>query len=586
MSFRETHWPRRKVLGCLAALGVGGAVFDRALVTLAKDMPTVTSKMLTQAAWISGISLTEAERGLMLEQVNELLASYRSLRGIAVDNGELPAVRFEVLGGTWQEEGGNRPEVLAVRPASPPTKPAHEDDLAFATISELGAWIRAGHVSASRLTRLSLDRLRIADTELSCVTQRTDDRALETARTADHEISEGRDRGPLHGIPWGAKDLLAVPGYRTTWGAEPYREQVLTETAAVVERLDDAGASLVAKLTLGALAWGDVWYGGTTKNPWNTEQGSSGSSAGPAAAVSAGLVPFAIGSETWGSIVSPATRCGVTGLRPTFGRVSRHGAMALSWTMDKLGPIAHSAEDCALVFRALHGSDSKDPTAVDRPFHWPPIKQVSEMKIGFDPALFEAGDESELDADAKLAAAEERSFHRATLEVLESMGVRLVEWKLPDHLPVDDLSFILTAEAAAAFDDLTRSGLDDELVRQEKFAWPNFFRIGQTVPAVEYLRAQRIRHRLMRQMEDRLGELDGWVTPPFGGSNLLLTNLTGHPCVVMPNGFRAEGTPASITFNGRLFGESRLLALAVAYQDRTDFHRRRPPAFTQLERSS
>ena len=491
-----------------------------------------------------------------------------------------------MLGADSARPGGNLPQQLNVAAGTPPTKPIDQDDLAFATVAELGAWMRGGHVTASQLAQLSLHRLQSADGELACVIERTEDRALASARSADAERAEGKDRGPLHGIPWGAKDLLAVPGYRTTWGAEPYKEQVLDETATVVKRLDAAGASLVAKLTLGALAWGDVWYGGTTKNPWDTEQGSSGSSAGPAAAVAAGLVPFSIGSETWGSIVSPATRCGVTGLRPTFGRVSRHGAMSLSWSMDKLGPLAHSAEDCALVFRSLHGSDGMDPTAIDRSFEWPSKKSVSSMKVGFDPRLFEAGDESEMDAEARRAAAGMRTLHRATLDVLESIGVQLVEWRLPEEVPVDSLSFILTAEAAAAFDDLTRSGMDDELTRQEKFAWPNFFRLGQTVPAVEYLRAQRVRHRLMRQMEDSLADLDAWVTPPFGGSNLLLTNLTGHPCVVLPNGFRAEGTPTSITFNGRLFGESTLLALAAAYQEKTDFHRRRPPAFTQADGAS
>jgi Asp-tRNA(Asn)/Glu-tRNA(Gln) amidotransferase A subunit family amidase len=517
--------------------------------------------------------MTDADRDLMLGQVNELLDGYRSLRRIELDNSELPALRFEVLGADSARTSGNLPQQLSVAAGTPPTKPIDQDDLAFATIAELGAWMRGGHVTASQLAQLSLHRLQSTDGELACVIQRTEDRALDAARSADADFADGKDRGPLHGVPWGAKDLLAVPGYRTTWGAEPFKDQVRKETATVVKRLDAAGASLVAKLTLGALAWGDVWYGGTTKNPWDTEQGSSGSSAGPAAAVAAGLVPFSIGSETWGSIVSPATRCGVTGLRPTFGRVSRHGAMSLSWSMDKLGPLAHSAEDCALVFRALHGADRKDPTAVDRSFEWPPKKAVSSMKVGFDPALMEADTES-------------RDFHRATLDVLESIGVDLVEWRLPDEIPVDALSFILTAEAAAAFDELTRSGADDELVRQEKFAWPNFFRIGQTVPAVEYLRAQRVRRRLMRQLEDTLGDLDAWVTPPFGGSNLLLTNLTGHPCVVLPNGFRPEGTPTSITFNGRLFGESTLLALAAAYQKKTDFHRRRPPAFTKADGTS
>jgi Asp-tRNA(Asn)/Glu-tRNA(Gln) amidotransferase A subunit family amidase len=348
----------------------------------------------------------------------------------------------------------------------------------------------------------------------------------------------------------------------------PFREQRIDEDATVVSRLAAAGAVLVAKLTLGELAWGDVWFGGMTRNPWNPEQGSSGSSAGSAAATAAGAVGFAIGSETLGSIVSPCTRTGATGLRPTFGRVSRHGAMALSWSMDKLGPICRSVEDCALVLDAVRGSDGHDPSVIDAPFAWDPARDVRQLRVGYVPALFE-GPPPE-------GREEQHAHDLATLEVLRGLGITLRPFELPS-LPVAPLSLILTAEAAAAFDDLTRSGRDDQLVRQIAQAWPNVFRLAQTIPAVSYIQANRIRSMLIAEMHRLMADLDAYVVPTYGGTNLLLTNLTGHPSVVLPNGFRKDGTPTSITFLGRLFGESEALLLAKAYQDATGFHLRRPP---------
>ncbi len=358
--------------------------------------------------------------------------------------------------------------------------------------------------------------------------------------------------------------------YRTTWGAMPYKDRVIEEDATVVERLEEAGAVLVAKLTLGALAWGDVWYGGKTRNPWNYEQGSSGSSAGPASATAAGLVGFAIGSETWGSIVSPATRCGVTGLRPTFGRVSRHGAMALSWSMDKLGPICRSVEDCALVLDAIYGPDGKDLSVVDVPFTWNADLDVKRLRIAYVKSAFEREREEQ---------EEWKSFDETMLDVLKSMGLDLVPMELPD-MPISALSFILSAEAGAAFDELTRSNRDDELVRQIENAWPNVFRQSRFIPAVEYINANRVRTQAMQAMSEIMEDIDVYVTPSFGGGNLLLTNLTGHPCVVLPNGFRSDGTPTSITFMGTLFGEAETLAVAKAYQDATDFHLKHPTLLT------
>ncbi|UCF14585.1 MAG: amidase, partial [Phycisphaerales bacterium] len=379
------------------------------------------------------------------------------------------------------------------------------------------------------------------------------------------EIAAGNYRGPLHGIPWGAKDLLAVRGYRTTWGAMPYKDQVIDYDATVVKRLEEAGAVLIAKLTLGALAWGDVWFGGKTRNPWDPEKGSSGSSAGPASATAAGLVGFSIGSETHGSIVSPCTVCGTTGLRPTFGRVSRYGAMALSWSMDKIGPICRTVEDCAIVLQSIAGPDGKDPTLVDVPFTWDASLDVKNLKVGYVKSAFEEKRKDE----------QWKANDLATLDVLRDLGLMLIPIDLPDY-PIDTMGLILNVEAAAAFDELTRSGSDDLLVRQIKNAWPNRFREARTVPAVEYVQANRLRTLVMNAMQAKLGDIDVYLCPSWVGKNLHLTNLTGHPAVVLPNGLRKEGTPSSISLVGRLYGEEKVLALAKAYQDATSFHLKHP----------
>ncbi|HEX9731883.1 MAG TPA: amidase [Thermoanaerobaculia bacterium] len=572
----EARWPRRRILQLLTAAGVGNAVFARAFAALAEEAPRVTAAMIERAEWIAGVELTPEERELMLEGVNELVAAYETNRLVEIDNGVAPALVFQPVTPRPHVEPV---EAVPTTAGTEPGRPESDVDLAFAPVSQLAALLRTRQVSAVELTRLYLERLERLDPRLRCVITLTPELALEQAERADREIAHGHYRGPLHGVPWGAKDLLAVPGYPTTWGAMPYKDQVRPDKATVVSRLEDAGAVLAAKLTLGALAWGDVWFGGTTKSPWNLEQGSSGSSAGSASAVAAGLVGFAIGTETWGSIVSPATRCGATGLRPTFGRVSRHGAMALSWSMDKIGPLARSVEDCALVFAAVAGADGLDDAAVDGPFRWPWGRDLRTIRVGYAAALFEEDRAAAVEGEEEKALAREwQELDLRTLEVLRSLGIEPVPISLPERYPVESLSFILTAEAACAFDELTRSGRDDLLVRQVARAWPNEFRQGQTIPAVEYLRANRIRSLLMREMEERLAGVDVYVAPSYGGDNLLLTNLTGHPAVVLPNGFRAgDGTPTSITFMGRLHGESALLAVAHAYQQATDFHLRRPP---------
>jgi Asp-tRNA(Asn)/Glu-tRNA(Gln) amidotransferase A subunit family amidase len=342
----------------------------------------------------------------------------------------------------------------------------------------------------------------------------------------------------------------------------PFREQVFEEDATVVKKLADAGAVLVAKLSLGALAWGDVWFGGKTRNPWNLDQGSSGSSAGSAAATAAGLVGFSIGTETWGSIVSPSNRCGVTGLRPTFGRVSRHGAMALAWSMDKIGPICRTVEDCALVFDAIRGPDGKDQSVLNASFGYSPTVALEDLRIGYL--------KQDVDSSGN------RDNDLATLEALKRLGAELIPLELPRY-PIDALSIILSAEAGAAFDELTRSGQDDLLVRQIKNAWPNVFRQSRFIPAVEYIQANRIRTLLIQEMASLMNSVDLYIAPSLEGENLLLTNLTGHPSVVLPNGFNEGGSPASITFIGQLYGEAQLLAVSKTYQDATDFHLQHPP---------
>ena len=526
----------------------------------------VSIKDTKAAAKVIGLDFTDKELKLMIEDVRENLEAYQKLREHPLDNSVFPAVGFNPLipfvSETVLEGKVNRiPVTLPEDPAL--TVPENIEDLAFAPVSVLARLIQSRKITSTELTHIYLERLKRYDPVLKCVITLTEDLALAQAKKADEEIAAGHYRGPLHGIPWGAKDLLAVKGIKTTWGATPYKDQVIDVDATVVKRLEDAGAVLVAKLSMGALAWGDVWFGGETKNPWNTEQGSSGSSAGPGSATSAGLVGFSIGTETWGSIVSPSTRCGVSGLRPTYGRVSRYGAMALSWSMDKIGPICRSAEDCALVFNEIYGPDGIDFSLVDRPFTWDASRDIKTLRIGYVKDLF-AEDYTDKANDLKV------------LETFRAMGIDLIPIKLPDF-PVDSLSFILNAEAAAAFDELTRSGKDDLLVRQVRYAWPNVFRQARLIPAVEYIQANRFRTLLIQQMAEILKDIDVYIVPSYGGNHLLLTNLTGHPAVVLPNGFNEKGSPTSITIMGNLYKEAEALLVAKAFQDATEFHKKRPP---------
>ncbi len=532
------------------------------------DTNTITKNDLVFAERLISMEFTDAKRDSMLEGINANLDNYLTLREYPLPNSVVPALQFNPIPVGAEFEQTQYP--IKFSPISKIIRPDDLEEVAFWTVRELAELIRSRQVTAVELTELYLRRLKKYGPDLECVITVTEELALKQARQTDQEIAAGNYKGYLHGIPYGAKDLLAVKNYKTTWGAVPYRDQVINEDAVVIQKLEEAGAILVAKLTLGALAWGDVWFDGKTRNPWNLEQGSSGSSAGPGSATAAGLVGFSIGTETWGSIVSPSTRNGVSGLRPTYGRVSRTGAMALSWSMDKIGPMCRSVEDCIIVFNAIYGPDGIDQTLVSLPFNYKHDVNLSGLKIGFLKSSFE---------DTAIVTENDKNV----LAVLRSLGADLTPIDLPEY-PINNLSFILSAEAAAAFDELTRTGADDDMVRQIKNAWPNEFRTARFIPAVEYIQANRIRTKLIQDMETLMQTIDVYVAPSFGGDNLLRTNLTGHPCVVLPNGFNAEGSPTSISFIGRIFDEGIVLAVAQAYQESTDWHRQYPDLDANIEK--
>ena len=557
----DSKWTRRQALTSLSGGGL-------ALASCRDESPVetemrITAEILQAAQQVAGLEFTPAEREQMLKRVNQSLEFFGNLREFSLDNSVPPAIQFDPI------PRGSVPHPPAAQPATAttpiPEVPGRLEDLAYWPLSRLAPAVKARKVSSVDLTRLYLERLKKNDEKLECVISYTEELALDQARRADRELAQGRYRGPLHGIPWGAKDLLAVRGYRTTWGATSHRDQTLDLDATVVRMLEEAGAVLIAKLSLGALAAVDVWYGGKTRNPWKLDEGSKGSSAGSAAATATGLVGFSIGSETMGSIVYPSATCGVTGLRPTFGRVSRHGAMTLSWSLDKLGPICRSAEDCALVFAAIHGLDPNDRTTRDRPFAWPVAQRLEGLRVGFAESLFQEQEDG---------AAKENDAR--SLEDFRSLGVELVPVELPKRPLAPEL--ILYTEAAAAFDEFTRNNQDDLLREQDANNWPNMFRQARFVPAVEYIQANRLRSLLMEDMARLMSGIDAYLAPSFS-YNVRLTNLTGHPCLALPNGFDPEGRPTSISLTGRLFDESRILALGRAYQQVTEHHSRQPPGF-------
>ena len=545
-----------RLIGILAAARTGLAQPQGPPATPQK----ITRDQVTAALKLLGLEFTGAQIDMLLPDVNRSLAGYEALRKVDVPLDTEPAFSFHPgLAGRQAGKGPARfHPALGKAPAGQTWKSA--EDLAFLPVTELAPLVRARRVSSTELARMYLERLKKHAPALNCVITLTEDLALEQAAAADTQIRRGKYRGALHGIPWGAKDLLATKGIPTTWGAEPFRKQVFDYDATVVERLRNAGAVLVAKLSMGALAQGGLWFGGMTRTPWKTDQSSSGSSAGPAAATAAGLVGFAIGTETLGSIVSPSIRCGVVGLRPTYGRVSRYGAMGLSWTMDKIGPICRSVQDCALVLDAIHGPDGRDRTVTSDPFHWEPRKPLAGLRIGVLQKAFE-----------RFKDAEKKVYEQALAD-LGKAGVTMKPVELSDE-DGQRLRFLLVAEAAAAFDDITRDGRVAELKGQAANDWPNTFRASRLIPAVEYIRAQRARTLLIQKMEKFFADWDVIVTPPYG--LLTTTNLTGQPQVVVPCGF-VDGMPRGLSFIGNLYDEGSPLRVALAYEQATEWHTRRP----------
>lgn len=618
---------RREFLSVTGRFGLASTLFPGALYTLAaqaeaqtppeQDHPApakITPEMIAQAAALAGITIPPEDVQAMLGGLNEQRSGYAEIRALHLPNSVAPAFVFDPLppGATVNTE---REKPIYSKAPATQTVPANLEDLAFASAMDLADLIRRRKISSVNLTQMYLARLRRYDPMLHFGITLTDERALAQAKDLDSEIARGRYRGPLHGLPWGAKDLLAVKGYPTTWGAGGFEKQVIDEDATVVKRLDAAGAVLIAKLTLGALAMGDKWYGGRTRNPWNPKEGSSGSSAGPASATSAGCVAFSIGSETLGSISSPSTRCGVTGLRPTFGFVPRTGAMALSWTMDKLGPICRSVEDCAAVLQAIHGPDGQDLSVRDAAFNWNAdldwkSLRVGYLKAGFDPdepppppnppAADETPDQKKqrerrqsMQAAYRARRTYDRKYDLAALDKLKSMGVNLIPLELP-KLPFGAMTPLLEAEAAAAFDELTMTGRDKLLTEQGPQDWPNNFRTARFYPAVEYIQANRARSLAIQQMSKLFDQADV-IVASTNSEQLVVTNLTGHPAVIVPNGLRGDdappppaidtgnddqiggpGTPVSLTFLGGHYQDAKLCAFARAYQQATGFEKLHP----------
>ena len=607
---------RRAFLAVCSRFGISATLLPGVLWAMADEKGKITRDMIEKAAAIADVPIPDEDKEMMLESLNEVTKGYDAIYALHIRNEVAPAIIFDPVLPGMKYETERRPIKLSQAPAVQATGvPKNLEDVAFYSVRQLGELVRTKKVSSSALTDMYLSRLKRYDPTLKFVITLTEDRARAQAKEADREIAAGKYRGPLHGLPWGAKDLLAVKRYRTTWGAGGFEEQKIDEDATVVQRLDAAGAVLVAKLTLGALALGDKWFGGMTRNPWNPQQGSSGSSAGSSSATAAGCVAFAIGSETLGSISSPSTRCGVTGLRPTFGLVPRTGAMALSWTMDKLGPLCRAVEDCAIVLSAIHGPDGHDRTVKNAAFNWDGSLDWRKLRVGYLNKDFELQqpqpeqqpkeEKNQTEAEKKKHAddvAQQQAFRamreydhkydEAALAKLRSMGVNLIPLELP-KLPYRPMVVMLEAEAAAAFDELTRSGRDKLLTSQGKDDWPNSFRTARFIPAVEYVQASRARMLAMEQVAKVFEQVDV-IVAPTNSTQLVVTNLTGHPALILPNGFRGDdapkptrdengdlrpggpGTPVSLTFLGNLYGEAKMLALAKAYQDATGFNLRHP----------
>jgi Asp-tRNA(Asn)/Glu-tRNA(Gln) amidotransferase A subunit family amidase len=529
---------------------------------------TLTKSDLLSAARIFDITFTQKEIDTMYEGVKENNEDYKLMHKLSLNNNvPLSLWQSPVLPGMKFNE--KQDPVNWNIPANVPL-PKDKNELAFYSVLQLASLIKNKKISSVELTHFFIDRLKKYGDTLHCVISITEDTALVQARNADAALAKGIYKSPLQGIPYGLKDLFAVKGYRTTWGAAPYKDQTIDEDAFVYTQLKKAGAVLVVKFTLGALAMGDYWYGGRTKNPWNTSYGSSGSSAGSASGTVAGLVPFAIGTETWGSIVSPASTCGATGLRPTFGSISRSGAMALSYSLDKVGPICRSAEDAALVFNYIHGTDGNDLCAVNKPFNYKNVVDIKKLRVGYTKNYYD-----------KIKDTSRNEWK--VLEDFKKMGVQLIPMDFPDSgvYNFNIMDVVISAEGAAQFDDFTRNNIDDQMTQQGKYDWPNSFRVDRLMSAVEYINAQRHRYLLMKKVNEVINQFDVIICPTRGsGNQSAITNLTGHPVVCVPSGFdKRFNLPTSISFIGRLYDEATILSVAKKYQDATKWNKVHPALF-------
>ena len=579
---------RRRFFSTLLAAGAATPVL--AQQPQSATSPRIDRLRLDAAESIFGVDFNEAEEQMALNSVNRNLDSYEQLRKLDIPLDTEPAITFRPYLPGKKPSGKSTPgaKLKFARPVVPANlKP---EEIAFLPVTALATLIETKRMTSTELTKIYLDRLKKYGDTLKCVVTLTEELALEQAADADAEIKAGKYRGPLHGIPWGAKDLLATKGIKTTWGATPYKDQVIDLDATVVARLREAGAVLVAKLSMGALAQGGVWFGGSTHNPWNVERSSSGSSAGPGAATAAGLVGFAIGTETLGSIISPSVTNGVTGLRPTYGRVSRYGAMALSWTMDKIGPMCRSVEDCVLVLNAIYGSDGKDDTCTDAPLEWnstfapqtggatagKPDRPLASLKIGYIQKEFEGAPNNPNPTDAQRQTFSARNaMYAEALDVFRKAGARLEPMAMPEF-PSGAIGFVLSAEAAAAFDDLTRNKEQlASLTGQSPGDWPNTFRSSRFIPAVEYIRAMRARRLLMQEIDKLMSQYDVFLSPAPGSGSLQVTNLTGHPAIALKSGF-IDNMPQAIMVTGRLYDEATVCRVALAYEQATEWHKRNP----------
>jgi len=528
----------------------------------AQDSISIQQEIGTEKMY--GLQFSDAKRDSIVSGLSDNLKTYQFLHDQNLPNNIPMSLSFDpVLPGM---HFNIKQEPLIWNIPDNVSLPKNKNELAFYSVVQLSSLIKYKKLSSVELTQFFIQRLKKYSDTLHCVIELTENIAMKQAKKADEDLAKGIYKSPLQGIPYGIKDLFAVKGTHTTYGTPPYKDQMIDQTSFVAQQLQDAGAVLVAKLSLGELAMDDVWFGGLTRNPWNLNKGSGGSSAGSSSATAAGLVPFAIGTETYGSIVDPSWRCGLTGLRPSFGSISRSGAMALAWSSDKVGPICRSAEDAAMVFAYIHGTDGKDASARKMPFNYTGKINLSKLKIAY--------------AKNYIDSLPDNSAEKNLLATLKKLGAKITAVDFPDTLHGNAiLNLIVAAEAAAAFDPLTRSNRDDEMVQQKKDRWPNVFRTARFIPAVEYINACRMRYSIMQKVDPFINRFDIFIAPPETGDQLAITNLNGYPSVTLPIGFNENGMPIAITFIGHLYNEATLLAFAKAYQDATTFNLQHPSLF-------